>query len=118
EDLGPHVPLHFSAFHPDFKMLDVPPTPASTLVRARELAKKAGLTHVYVGNVHDREGDATYCPGCGDAIIERDWYQLLAYRLDEHGHCPKCGYALEGRFAPKPGHFGRRRIPLQIAQFS
>jgi pyruvate formate lyase activating enzyme len=114
ERLGPDVPLHFSAFHPDYKMLDVPPTPPATLRRARRQAMAAGLRYVYVGNVHDREGDATLCPGCGAKVIERDWYELLAWRLDERGRCAACGHALPGRFDPRPGSFGRRRVPVRL----
>ncbi|MFN4148368.1 MAG: AmmeMemoRadiSam system radical SAM enzyme [Rhodocyclaceae bacterium] len=114
-ELGPDVPLHFSAFHPDFKLLDHPPTPLATLQRARRIALDAGLHYVYTGNVHDRTGDATYCPSCGKAVIERDWYEILAYSLDDTGHCKHCGAAIAGRF----GHFGRpfgaRRIPIRIA---
>ncbi len=98
--LGPEVPLHFSAFHPDFKMLDVPPTPLSTLRRARAQAKAAGLRHVYTGNVHDAEGDTTSCAACGGALIRRDWYRLLEYRVDDRGCCPDCHTPLAGRFAP------------------
>jgi pyruvate formate lyase activating enzyme len=115
EHLGPDVPLHFSAFHPDFEMLDVPPTPPATLTRARRQALAAGLRHVYTGNVHDLEGDATWCPGCGQAVIRRDWYELLDYRLDARGACRTCGTAIPGRFDPAPGHFGRRRIPVRMA---
>lgn len=115
ERLGPDVPLHFSAFHPDFQLLDVPPTPPATLARARRQALAAGLHHVYTGNVHDLTGDTTFCPGCGAAVIERDWYELLAYRLDEAGRCRGCGVAIPGRFDPSPGHFGRRRIPVRMA---
>jgi len=99
EHLGPDVPLHFSAFHPDFKMRDVPPTPLSTLQRARAQALAAGLHHVYTGNVHDSEGDTTFCAGCGAALIRRDWYQLLEYRLGADGCCPDCGTRLAGHFA-------------------
>ena len=115
EHLGPDVPLHFSAFHPDFKLRDAPPTPPATLRRARRQALAAGLRHVYPGNVHDLEGDATRCAGCGEVVIARDWYQLLEYRLDAHGRCRGCGTALPGRFDPEPGHFGRRRIPVQLS---
>jgi pyruvate formate lyase activating enzyme len=115
ETLGPDVPLHFSAFHPDFKMLDVPPTPAATLRRARARALEAGLRYVYVGNVHDREGEATYCPGCGEAVIARDWYEILDYRLDEAGRCRSCGTAIPGRFGDRAGHFGRRRQVVRLA---
>ncbi len=114
EHLGPDTPWHFSAFHPDFKMRDVPATPLATLLRAREQARAAGMHHVYCGNVHHRESDTTYCTGCGAAVIERDWYRLLAYRLDAHGRCTACGTALAGRFAAAPGTWGRRRLPVQI----
>jgi len=114
-DLGTHVPLHFSAFHPDYKMTDIPRTPPETLRRARDLAKRAGLEHVYVGNVHDREGDATYCTSCKKPVIERDWYELLAYRLDDEGRCA-CGAKLAGRFGTKPAKaFGRRRFRVAMA---
>jgi pyruvate formate lyase activating enzyme len=110
------VPLHFSAFHPDFKMLDVPPTPPATLRRARAIALREGLKYVYTGNVHDREGDTTYCPGCGAALIERDWYRIEGYRLTADGHCPDCGTAIPGRWQPFEikRQFGPRRIPLAI----
>jgi pyruvate formate lyase activating enzyme len=114
ERLGPDVPLHFSAFHPDFKLTDVPPTPLATLERARRQALEAGLRYVYLGNVHHRAGDTTRCPRCGAAVIERDWYELVAYRLDATGRCQACGAALAGRFDPAPGHFGRRRIPVRL----
>jgi pyruvate formate lyase activating enzyme len=114
-ELGPDVPLHFSAFHPDYKMLDVPPTPPETLRRARDRAMQEGLRYVYVGNVHDREGDATYCPSCGEAVITRDWYEILEYRLDSSGRC-RCGAAIPGRFAGKAGSFGRRRVPVVLGR--
>lgn len=112
--LGPDVPLHFSAFHPDYRMPDVPATPADTLVRARRVAMETGLHYVYTGNVHDQEGDTTFCPGCGSALIVRDWYQILSYHLTPEGHCPHCGHPIAGHFAAKPGSFGRKRIPLRI----
>ena len=113
-ELGPDVPLHFSAFHPDHKMMDVPATPRATLMRARDIARRTGLRHVYTGNVHHREGDTTLCPGCGAALIARDWYEIDAYRLDSDGRCPDCGHALAGHFDRKPGDFGRKRIPIAI----
>ena len=114
-DLGTHVPLHFSAFHPDYKMTDIAPTPPETLRRARSIAKSAGLEHVYVGNVHDREGDTTYCAACKKAVIQRDWYELLAYDLDDDGRC-SCGARLAGRFGAKPTKsFGRRRFRVAMA---
>jgi pyruvate formate lyase activating enzyme len=114
EALGPDVPLHFSAFHPDFKMLNVPPTPPATLRRARARAMKEGLRYVYVGNVHDIEGDATYCPSCGRAVIARDWYEILDYRLNAQGGCSFCGAAIPGRFGAAAGRFGRRRQPVVL----
>ncbi|MBK9030612.1 MAG: AmmeMemoRadiSam system radical SAM enzyme [Myxococcales bacterium] len=112
-ELGPDVPLHFSAFHPDYKLTDVPATPLATLQRARAIARRAGLRYVYTGNVHDPAGDATMCPACGAAVIERDWYQLLAWRLTD-GACGACGAAIAGRFAAQPGDFGRRRLRVAI----
>jgi len=116
EHLGPEVPLHFSAFHPDFKMIDVPPTPSRTLSRARQLALRAGLRHVYTGNVDDEEGGATSCARCGERLIARDRYRILDYRLDRHGRCPRCGTPLAGRFSERAGDFGNRRVPVQLAR--
>ena len=113
-ELGPDVPLHFSAFHPDHKMLDIPATPPATLVRARDIALKQGLNYVYTGNVHNKEGDTTFCPECHSLLIERDWYQINQYRLTKEGHCPDCGFAIAGRFEEKAGNFGPRRIPIAI----
>jgi len=113
--LGPDVPLHFSAFHPDHKMTHVPATPPATLVRAHHIARQAGLHHVYTGNVHHAEGDSTFCPHCGAALIRRDWYLILDYQLDASGHCPHCGGVIAGRYAPTCGHFGRQRIPIAIS---
>ncbi|HTJ83418.1 MAG TPA: AmmeMemoRadiSam system radical SAM enzyme [Polyangiaceae bacterium] len=114
-DLSPDVPVHFSGFHPDYKMVDVPPTPRETLVRARRIARAAGLRHVYTGNVHDREGDTTTCSACNAPVIERDWYELCAYRLDAAGACAACGARLPGVFAAEAGSFGRRRFRVRIA---
>ncbi|MQX36639.1 AmmeMemoRadiSam system radical SAM enzyme [Roseospira navarrensis] len=114
ETLGPDVPLHFSAFHPDHKMRDLPPTPPATLRRAREIARAAGLHHVYTGNVHDADGGSTYCAGCGTRVIERDWYELGAWRLDDTGHCLSCGTRLAGVFEGPPGTWGRRRQPVRL----
>jgi pyruvate formate lyase activating enzyme len=116
EKLGPEVPVHFTAFHPDFKMVDVPHTPPATLRRSRDIARKAGLKFVYTGNVHDTEGDTTRCSGCGTSLIVRDWYQLHQYRLTAEGRCPDCGVRVPGRYDAAPGNFGRRRIPVAIHQ--
>ncbi|MCC9076749.1 AmmeMemoRadiSam system radical SAM enzyme [Litorilinea aerophila] len=112
EHLGPDVPLHFTAFHPDFKMMDVPHTPAATLRRARQQALAAGLHHVYTGNVWDREGQSTYCAGCGRLLIERNWYHLGAWNLDEQGCCRFCGTRLAGHFEARPEQWGPRRERL------
>jgi pyruvate formate lyase activating enzyme len=115
KELGSDIPLHFSAFHPDHKMPDVPATPPATLVRARQIAMREGLQYVYTGNVRHREGDTTFCPGCHTALIERDWYQIGQYRLTEEGHCPECALPIAGRFAGEAGKFGSKRIPIVIA---
>ncbi len=114
KELGSDVPLHFSAFHPDHKMSDVPTTPPATLVRARDIALKAGLHYVYTGNVHNIEGDTTFCPGCHAPLIVRDWYEIKACRLGASGHCPDCGSAIAGRFGARAGNFGRRRLPIAM----
>ncbi len=113
--LGPDVPLHFTAFHPDYKMRDLPPTPYATLRRARDIARAQGLHHVYTGNVHDRDGGTTFCPGCQAALIERDWYDIRRCELDERGVCPHCGTAIAGRFSRFTTGFGARRIPVHLA---
>ncbi len=98
EHLGPDVPLHFTAFHPDFKMLDVPPTPPATLTRARRIARSHGLRYVYTGNVRDVEGATTHCPDCGEAVMVRDWYEMRGYALTDDGCCRSCGAQIPGRF--------------------
>jgi pyruvate formate lyase activating enzyme len=112
--LGPEVPLHFTAFHPDYKLLDVPPTPAATLTRARRQALEAGIRYVYTGNVHDVAGQSTYCARCGALLIERDWHQILRWNLDAESCCPRCGARLAGHLEPAPGGWGRRRQRLFI----
>ena len=115
-ELGDDVPLHFTAFHPDWKMMDVPPTPLATLKRARAIGLANGLKHVYTGNLHDPEGGVTACTQCGTALIERDGYRILRYRLTRDGACPHCGRALAGRFGEYRGSFGARRIPVRLAR--
>ncbi len=112
KELGPDVQLHFSAFHPDYKMADIPPTPQATLTRARKIARAAGLHYVYTGNVHDPEGDTTSCPSCGTALIVRDWYEIKQYRLTHDGHCPDCNAQIAGHFEQFSKAFGSRRIPI------
>jgi pyruvate formate lyase activating enzyme len=117
-ELGPDVPLHFTAFHPDFKMTDIAPTPAATLTRSRRIAMEEGLRFVYTGNVHDREGGTTFCPGCAAPLVVRDWHRILDYRITEAGACPQCGAAIPGRFGrfELRGQFGRQRIPVRLAR--
>ncbi|HSM14734.1 MAG TPA: AmmeMemoRadiSam system radical SAM enzyme [Thermoanaerobaculia bacterium] len=117
-ELGPDVPLHFTAFHPDWKMRDLPPTPPETLSRARRIAMEHGLRYVYTGNVHDAEGGSTYCPGCGTKLIGRDWYTLTTWRLDAEGRCERCGTGIPGRFEPLPGSWGARRQPVRLADYA
>jgi pyruvate formate lyase activating enzyme len=113
KNMGPDVPLHFTAFHPDFKMQDIPHTPAATLQRARQQGIAAGLRYVYVGNVHDSEGDSTRCHKCHAMLIERDWYELGAYNVKD-GACGDCGERLAGHFLDKPGTWGRQRLPVRM----
>jgi pyruvate formate lyase activating enzyme len=112
-DLGVDVPIHFSAFHPDYKLTDRPRTPPETLRRARAIAREHGLRYVYTGNVHDRDGDATYCPGCNAAVIERDWFEILGSRMTNDA-CAACGTKIPGRFAREVGRFGRNRMRVVI----
>ena len=99
ENLGGDVPMHFSAFHPDWKMRDKPRTPAATLLQAREIALANGVNYAYVGNIHAKAADSTYCQGCGNVLIGRDWYQLSQWALDAHGCCNSCGAQCAGLFA-------------------
>ena len=114
KELGPDVPLHFTAFHPDHKMPDVPATPASTLRRARDIAIAEGLNYVYTGNVHDETGGTTYCPGCKAPLIVRDWYRINEYRVTPEGKCPDCHATIAGRYEVFEKPFGQRRIPIAI----
>ncbi len=115
EKLGADVPMHFTAFHPDYKMMDRPSTPPSTLTRAREIARTNGVRYAYTGNVHDETGGSTYCHECGKTLIGRDWYELTRWKLDDSGACLKCGTRCAGVFDAKPGSWGARRAPLRIA---
>ena len=111
--LGPDVPLHFTAFHPDFKMLDKPSTPPETLTRARKIALSKGLHYVYTGNVHDAAGSSTYCSHCGQILIERDWFVMGKYNLTDK-KCSKCGTVCPGFFDSEPGSWGAKRVPVQL----
>ncbi|WP_188661964.1 AmmeMemoRadiSam system radical SAM enzyme [Terasakiella brassicae] len=113
-ELGVNVPMHFSAFHPDWKMQDKPRTPAQTLIRAREIALANGVRYAYTGNVHHEEGDTTYCHNCGAVLIKRDWYELSEWHLDHDGHCLSCGTKCAGCFDGPAGSWGRKRVPLRF----
>ena len=114
-ELGPDVPMHFTAFHPDWKMTDHPPTPPQTLSRARAIALRNGVHYAYTGNVHDAAGGSTYCPGCGSRVIQRDWYELGEWGLDATGSCAKCHARIAGVFEAAPGTWGARRVPVRMA---
>jgi AmmeMemoRadiSam system radical SAM enzyme/AmmeMemoRadiSam system protein B/AmmeMemoRadiSam system protein A len=114
--VGDEVPLHFTAFHPDHRMRDRPNTPHETLIEAREVARRQGLKHVYTGNVNDVANQSTYCPGCGELLIERNWYELGVYRLDGN-RCQRCKRTIAGVYEKRPGNWGRKRLPVQISQF-
>ena len=118
EHLGPDVPLHFSAFHPDWKMLDTPATPPQTLCTARRIARQAGLRYVYTGNIHDPAGQSTYCPACDATVIGRDWYELTAWNISPDGRCAECGTPCAGVFDGAPGHWGRRRQSISVRALS
>jgi pyruvate formate lyase activating enzyme len=136
DNLGPDVPMHFTAFHPDWKMQDVPPTPPATLKRARDIAIKNGVRYAYTGNVHDEAGQSTYCHQCGTKLIGRDWYEITAWNLetadrpslargprlapigDSNGHCKKCGTACAGVFEAKAGDWGSRRQPVRLKNYA
>ena len=114
EHVGPDVPMHFTAFHPDYKMLDVPPTPPATLSRARRIAIENGVRYAYTGNVHDGDGGSTFCHGCGTKVIERDWYVLGGYHLDDTGRCIACGTQIPGVFDGPAGAWGAKRLPVDM----
>ena len=118
KELGPEVPLHFTAFHPDWRMRDIPGTPAETLARARAIARDSGLRFVYTGNVYDPRGQTTYCPDCGAPAIGRDGYAITSWGLGQGGFCTACGGAVAGVFEDKPGGWGQRRQPVHIRHAS
>jgi len=118
EKLGPEVPLHFSAFHPDYKMTAIDATPLSTLQRARSIAMKNGIRYVYIGNAHDADSDSTYCHSCGARVIERDWYMLGEWNLDEKGCCGECGEKCAGIFEAGHGDWGPKRQPINLSKFA
>jgi pyruvate formate lyase activating enzyme len=117
ENLGPEVPMHFTAFHPDYKMMDTPPTPPATLTRARDIALKNGVRYAYTGNVHDEAGGSTYCHHCGQKIIGRNWYVMTTWNLTGDGRCRFCGTPCAGVFDGPAGTWGARRRPVKLALF-
>ncbi len=118
KELGPDVPMHFSAFHPSWKMLDRPPTPAATLTRACAIARGNGVRHAYTGNVVDPEGERTLCPSCGAILVARDGYRLLEWGLAGAGRCRACGATCAGVFEEHPGDWGPRRQPVRMARYA
>jgi pyruvate formate lyase activating enzyme len=118
ENLGPDVPMHFTAFHPDWKMLDKPPTPTQTLAKARRIALKNGVRYAFTGNVHDRAGGSTYCHNCGELLIGRDWYVLSDWNLTAEGKCKFCGTPCGGIFEVSPGTWGAKRQPVRLRDFA
>jgi pyruvate formate lyase activating enzyme len=113
-ELGPDVPLHFTAFHPDHWLRDLRPTLPSTLQRARDIAMRNGLRYVYTGNVRDATGGGTSCHQCGALLIGRDWYEITQWGLDDRGACRQCGAPCAGRFDAHPGSWGARRETVRI----
>lgn len=118
KELGPEVPLHFSAFHPDYKMETTAATPLKTLQRAREIGLRNGLHYVYTGNVRDRIGGSSYCHQCGGLLVGREGYQIVAWNLTAHGHCMQCGTACAGHFDGPAGEWGSKRRVVRMADYS
>jgi pyruvate formate lyase activating enzyme len=116
DELGPDVPMHFSAFHPDYRMLDIPATDSDSLTRARAIALNNGVHYAYTGNVHDKRGESTYCANCGELLIGRDWYVLSEWKLTAQGTCPHCNSACAGVFEDQAGDWGARRLPVRIME--
>lgn len=117
-NLGRDVPMHFTAFHPDWKMTARPRTPDSTLSRARRIAMQNGIRYAYTGNVHDEDGESTYCPGCGVKLIGRDWYTMTQWTLGGSGRCSGCSEQIAGVFESAPGLWGAKRQPVTLSKYS
>jgi pyruvate formate lyase activating enzyme len=116
ENLGSDVPWHFTAFHPDWRMRDVPATPSASLSRARTIAMRNGVRYAFTGNVHDPAGQGTFCSHCGTLLIGRDWYEITSWRLTPHAKCDACGTPCAGVFGSAPGTWGSKRMPVSIRQ--
>lgn len=95
KNLGDSIPLHFTAFHPDYKLNNLPNTPKDKLIEARNIALRMGIKYVYTGNVWYSEGSTTYCPSCREPLITRSWHDVTMIRL-KNGKCPNCGTAISG----------------------
>jgi len=118
EQLGPDVPMHFTAFHRDWRMMDKPPTPLATLAKARRIAMANGVRYAYTGNVHDLDGGTTLCHGCGATLIGRDGYQITAWHLTAEGCCQRCDTCCPGVFEDAPGTWGAKRLPVQLRRLA
>ncbi|MFQ5510840.1 MAG: AmmeMemoRadiSam system radical SAM enzyme [Candidatus Krumholzibacteriia bacterium] len=118
DNLGLDVPMHFTAFHPDWKMLDKPATSPATLARARRIARGNGVRYAYTGNVHDEDGGSTFCHACGERVIGRDWYRMTAWNLDDEGACGHCGERCAGVFDGPPGGWGSKRRPVRLGEYA
>ncbi|NQV28788.1 MAG: AmmeMemoRadiSam system radical SAM enzyme [Rhodopirellula sp.] len=115
EHAGPNVPMHFTAFFPAFRMLDIPSTPLKTLQQARKIALQNGVRYAYVGNVDDDEADSgTWCHSCEQLLIGRRGYDITAWHLDEQGCCQRCGARCAGVFEEVPGDWGNKRMPVRL----
>jgi pyruvate formate lyase activating enzyme len=117
-ELGPDVPMHFTAFHPEFRILDKPPTPPATLTHARKIALKNGVRYAFTGNVHDPEGQSTYCHVCNELLIGRMDYDIPVWKLTGDSSCPKCGTRCAGVFELRPGDWGSRRLPVRLRDYA
>ena len=118
DQLGPDVPVHFTAFHPDYRMLDTASTPRDSLITARRIALEHGLRYVYTGNIHDKRTGSTYCHACGHCLIGRDWYELSDWTLTEDGACGNCGTPCAGVFEARPGTWGSKRQPIRLKDYA
>ncbi|MBU9888789.1 MAG: AmmeMemoRadiSam system radical SAM enzyme [Candidatus Omnitrophica bacterium] len=117
KNLGRDVPLHFTAFHPAYKLTDRPPTPLETLRKARAMAITNGIRYCYTGNVPWAEGETTLCHACGKKLIGRDGYAIATWGLKENGLCRHCGTVCAGVFEPEPGSWGSKRLPVRLGDF-
>jgi len=118
KNLGPNLPIHFTAFHPDWKMRDIPPTPSSTLHMARSIALRNGIRYAYVGNVFAPGGSSTYCHECGAMLVGREWFDITAWNLSADGRCRACGAKCSGVFEGPPPATNGRFMPIRIEEFA